>query len=243
MKISVITINYNNVSGLQKTLESIFQQTFKDFEYIVIDGGSVDGSRELLENNRDKFAYWISEKDKGIYDAMNKGIQKAKGEYLLFINSGDYLAENTTLEKAAAHLDGTKIVYGNLKIEQDGSLTEGFMPDAIDLDQMMRDTLWHPVSFIKKELFDTYGLYKTEYKICSDYDFFFNVIVDKKVSTKHINQFIAVFDLLGMSSRPENVSLIAKEKKLIQATYLSKEQIREYSSKNSKSNFFTKWFR
>lgn len=85
MKLSVITINYNNAEGLAKTMDSVFRQRFSDFEYIVIDGGSTDGSKDLIVNNQDKIAYWCSEKDSGIYNAMNKGIREASGEYLLFI--------------------------------------------------------------------------------------------------------------------------------------------------------------
>ncbi len=87
LKLSIITINLNNLAGLQKTMQSVFEQTFTDYEYIVIDGGSTDGSKEYIEQHSDKLAYWVSEKDKGIYNAMNKGIIKAGGDYLLFLNS------------------------------------------------------------------------------------------------------------------------------------------------------------
>ena len=90
MKLSIITVNLNNLEGLKKTYESVVCQTFTDYEWLVIDGGSTDGSREFIEEHQDKFAYWCSEPDKGIYNAMNKGIVRAKGEYLNFMNSGDY---------------------------------------------------------------------------------------------------------------------------------------------------------
>ena len=98
-KISIITINYNDLKGLQKTFNSVVNQSNKDFEYIVIDGGSSDGGKEFLEQNSDKLAYWISEKDSGVYNAMNKGIKAAKGEYLLFLNSGDFLVDDNVIEK------------------------------------------------------------------------------------------------------------------------------------------------
>ena len=96
-KLSIITVNLNNCIGLQKTFDSLFEQIFKDFEQIVIDGGSTDGSRELIETNVDKISYWVSEKDSGIYNAMNKGIIKATGDYLLFLNSGDHLLHKNIL--------------------------------------------------------------------------------------------------------------------------------------------------
>src|SRR5215213_3812369 len=96
---SIISINLNNAEGLQKTFDSVFNQTFTDFEYIIIDGGSSDGSEEIIKENADKFSYWVSEKDDGIYDAMNKGIAKATGDYLLFLNSGDHLLDSSILQK------------------------------------------------------------------------------------------------------------------------------------------------
>src|SRR4051812_22804100 len=98
-RLSIITINYNNVSGLRKTVESVVNQTSQDFEYIVIDGGSTDGSVDVLKQYAKKIKYWISEPDKGIYNAQNKGILKATGEYCHFINSGDYLVKNDVIEK------------------------------------------------------------------------------------------------------------------------------------------------
>lgn len=97
MKLSIITVKLNNRDGLKRTIDSVVSQTFTDYEWIVIDGGSTDGSRELIEQYQDHFAYWCSEPDKGIYNAMNKGIAHAKGEWLQFLNSGDVLYSNNTL--------------------------------------------------------------------------------------------------------------------------------------------------
>src|SRR6478735_1115877 len=113
IQLSIITINYNNLQGLQKTIESVVSQSFKDFEYIIIDGGSTDGSKVLIEKYSESITYWVSEKDNGIYPAMNKGIQVANGEYLLFLNSGDWFYENTTLSMAIPMLRPFDIVYGN----------------------------------------------------------------------------------------------------------------------------------
>ena len=113
MKFSIITVNYNNKEGLRKTIESVIHQTFNDYEYIIIDGGSTDGSVDIIKEYNDKISYWISEKDKGIYNAMNKGIRVSTGDYLLFLNSGDHLSENNVLEKVFPYLDGTDFVYGN----------------------------------------------------------------------------------------------------------------------------------
>ena len=101
-ELSIITINLNNCAGLQKTLDSVFAQTFTDYEYLVIDGGSTDGSAELIKKQENKFVYCVSEKDNGIYHAMNKGIRKATGDYLLFLNSGDYLVNDEVLSNCSS---------------------------------------------------------------------------------------------------------------------------------------------
>ena len=112
VKLSIITVNLNNLEGLKKTYESVVCQTFTDYEWLVIDGGSTDGSREFIEQHQDKFAYWCSESDKGIYNAMNKGIVRAKGEYLNFMNSGDYFVSDKTLAKVFSREINVDILYG-----------------------------------------------------------------------------------------------------------------------------------
>src|SRR5476651_1326552 len=114
MKLSIITINFNNAVGLKKTIESLIKQQYREFQFIIIDGGSVDSSVDIIKEYADVIDYWVSEPDTGIYQAMNKGIREANGKYLMFLNSGDYLFENTTLQKMAPILCGEDIVYGNL---------------------------------------------------------------------------------------------------------------------------------
>ena len=114
MKLSIITINFNNRNGLEKTIESVTSQTCKDFEWIIIDGGSTDGSRELVEKKQKYITYWCSEPDSGIYNAMNKGIKKAKGDYCFFLNSGDRLHDKDVMMNVLGELDGTDFVSGNV---------------------------------------------------------------------------------------------------------------------------------
>ena len=111
MKLSIITINYNNLSGLKRTIDSVFKQSFQDYEWIVIDGGSTDGCKELIEQNQEHFAFWCSEHDNGIYNAINKGLAHATGDYVQFLNSGDWLYENNTLEKVFTHIDDQYDIY------------------------------------------------------------------------------------------------------------------------------------
>lgn len=217
--ISIITINYNNKEGIERTIKSITSQTFQEFEYIIIDGGSTDGSREIIEKYSDKISYWISEPDKGIYNAMNKGIVKATGEYLLFINSGDELFENNTIEKSLSNLHTEDIISGNLNFINDKSNGIGYAQEHVTFLQMYRDTIWHPCTFIKKKAFDEVGLYDEKLKICSDWKWFLLAVYKYNKKYKNINTVISNFYLDGISSDKQYQNLIAKEKRSVFEQY------------------------
>jgi glycosyltransferase involved in cell wall biosynthesis len=219
--LSIITINYNNENGLLKTIESVINQKFKDFEYIIIDGGSSDNSKSIIESYQSKIAYWVSEKDNGIYNAQNKGILNSKGEYCLFLNSGDYLCNVDVLKKIFNKESIADIIYGNMQIDYgNGKILSGKMPSKLTFKQMYLDTLWHPVSFIKRSLFLTYGFYDEKYKIVADYDFFFKVIVMKSVCTQYIDIDISVFNMEGVSSLVINKEKEQLERKMVVQSYL-----------------------
>ena len=218
MKLSIITINLNNKEGLEKTLNSIKKQRFRDFDYLIIDGNSIDGSQDLIEDFPFKH-YYISEKDNGVYDAMNKGIRKSQGEYLLFLNSGDQLHQEDTLQKIIQYLDGTDIVYGNLIFDDRIKPYVHRYPETITFAHLFESYLPHPASFIKRELFEKFGYYDLNYKIAADWAFFTLVIGKHKASTKYIDEIISVFNLEGLSSNPENSNLINSERE----SFLKKE--------------------
>jgi glycosyltransferase involved in cell wall biosynthesis len=201
-KLSIITINYNNLDGLKSTVESIVNQTWQEFEYIVIDGGSTDGSGAYIESKTEHIDYWVSEPDQGVYYAMNKGIEKALGTYLLFLNSGDVLYnDNVLLATKKSLLLDMDIVYGDLWIV--GEQGKGFRnryPDFIDFPLLKQTSLGHPSTFMKKELFYTYGLYRTDLKIVSDWAFFVKVLGRHKVSYCKIDHIIATFYEGGLST-------------------------------------------
>jgi glycosyltransferase involved in cell wall biosynthesis len=197
--ISIITINLNNKAGLQKTINSVFEQTYKNIEYIIIDGASTDGSVKLIEENRAKIKFWQSESDKGIYDAMNKGIAKASGDYLLFLNSGDVLADNKIIDEINTQLQTYDIVYGDLIAVNDKNEKEYHKSfSEMTLENLMISTLWHPCCFIKRELFNKYGLYNTEFKLAGDYEFFVRAILK--------------FDKTGISNQQKNEVLMNEER-------------------------------
>ena len=196
-KLSIITVNLNNAKGLQKTIESVVNQTFTDLEYIIIDGGSKDGSKEIIEKYADKITYWVSEPDKGIYNGMNKGIKVAKGEYCQFLNSGDWLIDDKILEQVFVDFPDKDVVYGNIMVDNN-NLVKPY--SKITLRKLMDSYIPHPASFIKKTIFLNSGFYDEKYKIAADWDFFLKNIILNNYNYKHIDIVIANFQSGGISS-------------------------------------------
>lgn len=183
-------------------MESVFSQTSKDFEYIVIDGASTDGSAEYIRAHADQLTYWVSEKDSGIYNAMNKGVRAAKGEYLLMLNSGDFLVDDRVIERILPELDGTDIVQGN-NIEECSGKTyrnRGYGKSDIDFFDVMKGYFLHQSSFCKRDLFERYGYFDESYKISGDTKFFMNCLGKNDASFKYIDIDVANYDLGGISA-------------------------------------------
>ena len=152
MKYSIITINYNNRDGLRNTIESIINQSYKDYEFIVIDGGSTDGSVDIINEYKDRITYWVSEKDNGIYHAMNKGVKTAHGEYLSFINSGDMLYNDHVLEDCVPYLKWD-IVHGFAENKNTPVATLCLIKIP-GKEEPFSPTLHHQACLFKKELFN-----------------------------------------------------------------------------------------
>lgn len=212
-KLSIITINYNNKAGLEKTINSVLNQTWQDFEFVVIDGASTDGSTTIADEYRQKLSYYLSEPDSGVYNAMNKGIKKANGDYLLFLNSGDILAEDTTLEKIQKHLDGQfGIYYGDaLYLEPNGEIKRTY-PEKLSFSFFLEHNLSHQSSFIKRGLFDEIFLYNENYRIVSDWEFFIYAICKMNINYQHLDQVICKYDVSGISSLLANHKTMHEER-------------------------------
>lgn len=151
-KISIITINYNNLEGLKRTIESVVNQTWQEFEYLIIDGGSTDGSVEYIESKSEHVDYWVSEPDKGVYHAMNKGIAKSSGEYLLFLNSGDHFYNKKVLAQNCQEIKDSSIIYFDLQVVEEQKMFIKEYPSVLSFSYFLNDTLPHPATFIKKKL-------------------------------------------------------------------------------------------
>jgi glycosyltransferase involved in cell wall biosynthesis len=204
-KLSIITINKNNASGLRKTIESVICQTFKDFEYIIIDGASTDNSINIIKNYSKYINYFSSESDNGIYDAINKGIKVAIGEYCLFLNSGDYLISNSVLTKAFQHNFFEDIIYGDVLFEN--NLKQKILKkqdSALSILNFEFNANWnrinHQNSFIKRTLFLQIGLYRTDLFLISDQVFFVKAIFEYGATYRYIPIALSVYNLNGIST-------------------------------------------
>ena len=231
-KISVITINYNNKNGLEKTLESVISQDYTEYEYIVIDGGSNDGSKEAIEFYAHKITYWVSETDQGIYNAMNKGIAASKGEYLIFINSGDEFYNPQSLTIFSKYIDNTDIIYSNLEFVNQEKKTIQEYPAKVNLAFFMQSSLPHPATLIRKSAFELVGVYDENLKIVSDWKWFLLAIVKYQLSYKYINEIISTFYLDGISSQSANYEKIKGEREITfkKHFFLSGEDIEDVIS-------------
>jgi glycosyltransferase involved in cell wall biosynthesis len=234
-KLTIITINFNNLEGLKRTVESVIYQLWQEFEYIIIDGGSTDGSAEYIQEMHSHFDYWVSEPDRGIYHAMNKGIEVARGEYLLFLNSGDYLYNKEVFYNINHHFNYEIDIFAGSLIIDNEEKTIKHHPEKMTFSYITHRTLAHQSTFIKRNLFIKLGLYDESLKIASDWAFFFKALALNGVSYQSIDYTISFYDTTGISSR--NGALAAKERDFIFEKYLP------YIYNNQKDKFIFSMFK
>lgn len=222
MELSIITINRNNAVGLEKTLQSVASQTYKKFEYIIIDGASTDGSAEVIKKYEAEFAHlkWVSEPDAGIYNAMNKGIRIASGDYIQILNSGDCLASDDVTERMLTALDRTghpSILYGNMvKCFPDGRKLKdkSFAGQEITLLGMYTGTLNHDPTYIRRTLFEKYGYYDESLKIVSDWKWYLQVVVLNGEKPQYVDVDVTLFDMSGISETNKDLDRAERKKVL-----------------------------
>lgn len=211
IKLSIITVNYNNNEGLKRTIESVKAQSFTSYEHIIIDADSTDGSKQTIEEyvkGNPYVTFWCSERDNGIYDGMNKGIEHATGEYLYFLNSGDSLYGDV-LNKIS--FDGSGYIYGDVRIVySEKHIVDRKLPDTIDaVFLLLKDTIYHQAAFIHHSLFQGQK-YRTDYLIASDWIHVVENIIMKGCSYSHIPMLIVDYDGNGLSAT--NFSLGMEER-------------------------------
>lgn len=276
MKLSIITINYNNASGLGKTLASVAAQTYRDIEHIIVDGGSTDGSVDVIKEYAEKSSLqgreikWSSEQDNGIYNAMNHGIEIALGrrvvnknhtsnithntsqeslcDYVQILNSGDLLVASDVTERMMAALDslnakrstlndkiGIPILYGNMLKSYDGKTIihrdtcGGDMYTPESFLYFYKGTLNHDCAYIRRNLFEKYGLYNEDMKICSDWEWYVRAIVLGGEKPVYTNIDVTIFDMNGVSeSRGKNADVIKRERREYLEKILPPSVLRDY---------------
>ena len=227
MELTIITINYNNRDGLKRTIDSVMSQTYKEFEWILVDGGSTDGGKDLILQYQDCFSYWCSEPDKGIYNAMNKGVDKANGEYLLFLNSGDVLFDNDVLERALSQPFDADIISGQMVRMDNYQPLRHYNSDIVY--QLFNDTLSHQATFIRREVFDSIR-YDESLKIVSDWKFWWDSIVFHQCSFKELDLCISKQDMTGISLSEKYKEMHQAERKQVLETYFPPLVIKSFEN-------------
>ena len=252
MKLSIVTINYNNAEGLERTLNSVLAQTYEGIEHIIVDGASTDGSVDVIKryvqrvNSEElivKSVYWVSEPDKGIYNAMNKGIRKASGAYVQILNSGDILAAPDVTERMMVALDSLNaqrstlnengspaILYGNM-IRKDyatGKIEGKSKEVEYSLRQYYSSTMNHDCCYIRKDVYDKYGLYDENLKIVSDWKWFLQVIGLGNVKPVYTDIDVTIFDCSGISET--NLELRNNERRQVLEEVLPPAVLADYDA-------------
>ena len=256
MKLSIVTINYNNAEGLRKTLASVASQTYPHVEHIIVDGGSSDESVNIIqdyvskvnsEKVKGKSVVWSSEPDNGIYNAMNRGIKRATGDYIQILNSGDILVSNDVTARMVAVLnslnlnslnitENVPIFYGNMlkdygngKIVRDTCGNGMYTPESFLY--FYKGTLNHDCAYIRRDLFDKFGLYNEDMKICSDWEWYVRAIVLGNTRAIYTDIDVTIFDMNGISeSGGKNAELIKKERREYLEKILPPAILRDYDA-------------
>ncbi|MBO6057404.1 MAG: glycosyltransferase [Bacteroidales bacterium] len=237
MKISLITATYNSAETVRDTLQSVLNQTFKDIDHIIIDGNSKDNTMDIVKEFEPKFEgrlRWVSEKDKGIYDAMNKGVRMAQGDIVGILNSDDFFASNDVLEKVnAAFTENPAIdgVYADVRYvdwNDTGKTVRMFSGKDFTREKLCWGKMPpHPSFYVKRECYDKFGLYSLDYPICADYDMFVKMIWIGNINTLYINDVFVNMRSGGTSSNGIKV-----HRKIM------RERMRCVREHNMPSNFF-----
>lgn len=220
MKISIVTATYNSADTLEVCMDSVLNQTYKNIEYILIDGNSTDGTLELIKSKAQTNPQitWISEPDKGIYDALNKGIAKATGDVIGFVHSDDYLAVEDILHKIAQIFISTQVdgVYGNLhyvQLQNPDVVVRNWKSQAFKKSLLHRGWMpAHPTLFLKRDVYRAFGIFNLDYRIAADYDFVLRIFNQAHLKFHYLPETITKMRVGGESNKSlANLILKTKE--------------------------------
>jgi glycosyltransferase involved in cell wall biosynthesis len=195
--VSIITIVFNGQKHIEKTIQAVIRQAYQPLEYIIIDGGSTDGTLDIIKKYEKHIAYWRSEPDKGINDAFNKGLKQATGELIGFTNADDWLEDNA-LETIAKNYHEAKVIYGNVRFWKNGKELNISKTDHSRLREGM--TMAHPGVFVPKKIYEQYGVFSNDFKIAMDYELMLRFFVNK-VGFLKIDEVVANMNIGGVSHK------------------------------------------
>lgn len=234
IRLTIITVNLNNKAGLQKTVESVFAQTFREFEYIIVDGASVDGSieeiRKIYNPDYHRFKV-ISEPDSGVYEAMNKGIRAASGQYLLFLNSGDFLVDEHVLQEVFKEDHSADFLLGKCHVSENGKVIwTSDPPDYVTFGFLYTQGLAHQSTFIKKDVFLQNGLYNENFRYNADIEYWYRTIILKDCTTARLSLIVSDYNKHGISHLERENNQYKKEKELILSNPMFRRFIPDYDS-------------
>ena len=221
MKLSIITVNFNDAEGLERTIKSVISQTFHDYEFIIIDGGSIDGSVDVIKQYENHIDYWVSEKDGGIYPGMNKGLRQAKGDYLNFMNGGDCYHSEDVLEKIFALETDADIITGTHS--ENGIRNVG--KEGVTMLDLYKWAIDHQASFIRREVALRHP-YDEKYRIVSDWKFFIEALVLDNCSFYYTDTIVVDVDMKGISNT--NFELDKQEREAVLKELFPERVLKDY---------------
>ena len=221
MKLSIITVNFNDAEGLERTIKSVISQSFKDYEFIIIDGGSTDGSVDVIKKYEKYINYWVSEPDGGIYQGMNKGLRRAKGDYLNFMNGGDSYHSSHVLEKLFSLNVDVDIITG--AHAENGLRNVG--KEGVTMLDLYKWAIDHQASFIRREVALRYP-YDEKYRIVSDWKFFIEALIFDNCSFYYTDTIVVDVDMKGISNT--HSELDRKERELVLKELFPERVLKDY---------------
>lgn len=234
-KISIITVVFNAAKTLEATLGSVLTQTYENIEYVVVDGGSVDGTLDILEKYKSPRLFCKSEPDKGIYDAMNKGISRATGEWIYFLGADDTLSADDIIQQIFSQNIHADFIYGNVFSEGLKDIYDG----EFDLPKLLRQNICHQGAFYRKSLFDKIGIFDIRYRLFSDWDFNIKCFLNPKVSIKFVDVVVANYFVGGVSTANNDLPFFREVLFPLNLKHLNKTGV----GKLKNISFYDRWWR
>jgi glycosyltransferase involved in cell wall biosynthesis len=232
MKISVITVCYNSATTIGQTLKSVRDQSYKNIEHIIVDGASVDETLEVIKSEGSSIVKFVSERDGGIYDAMNKGIRLATGEVVVFLNADDFYKDVNVLARVAAVMQAEELdaVYGDVEFFRPGqqdSVVRRYNSGRFTANRLGWGWMpAHPALFVRRVLFDRYGMFCTDYRIAGDFEFVARVFKQPALRHRHLPESLVRMQIGGASTSGWRATL-----------QLNREMMRACQSNNIPTNW------